>query len=212
MKKIILFLTAVLLCSCMNDNYEKRLSPYGISMDNTIDEFVRLLCDSIGGYEVIEQTYLDDENERLTVRLSTDIPLPVKDAVITINAAPKSRKVFLLKIDLNLEGVSDSLLVSGYYGAVTGIIYSQEMLPNGKNGMRNKFYYKGKHYESHGDYYYEADESFDLSIDSFYNAVFEQKNGAIWVSLNMSEYKKGIMTLFSDKPNLKSYNNEIGCE
>ena len=84
------------------------------------------------------------------------------------------------------------------------------MLPNGKEGIGNKYYYKDKYYESYGDYSDEIYECFDLDIDDFYNAIFEQKNGAIWVSLNMSEYKEGIMTLFSDKPNLKLYNCEIG--
>ena len=84
---------------------------------------------------------------------------------------------------------------------------AHKMFPNGSEGIGNKFYYNGDYYESHGEQVFIAKEYFDLSIDDFYNAIFEKPQGAIWVHL--LGHEKAISTIFSDKKNLELYNKEI---
>ena len=175
-------------------------------MDNTIDVFVQSLCNSLGDYEIIDSTRYDEEGSRMTAKVTCK--LSDMECVMTIDAAPQSKKVFLVIVDLYLEpSINDSLLIQGYYGAVTGIMCAQEMFPNGADGIGNKFHYHDKYYESHGEQVFAAQEYFDLDIDDFYNALFKKPYGAIWVRLLAQE--KIISTVFSDKKNLAIYNKEI---
>lgn len=196
----------VCLCACNLTHEDKRICPFGISMDNTIDVFVQSLCDSVGNYEIIDSIQYDSESNRMTSTLSCKFS--DMECEITVDATPHSKKVFLVLAKIHLEStISDSLLIHGYYGAVTGIMAAHKMFPNGSEGIGNKFYYNGDYYESHGEQVFIAKEYFDLSIDDFYNAIFEKPQGAIWVHL--LGHEKAISTIFSDKKNLELYNKEI---
>lgn len=204
--KIAILGTLLCLSACNFTHNDKHLEPCGISMDNTIDVFVQSLCNSLEDYEIIDSIRYDEEGNRMTAKVTCK--LSDMECVITINAAPQSKKVFLVIMDLCLEpSTNDSLLIHGYYGAVTGIMCAQEMFPNGADGIGNKFYYHDKYYESHGEQVFAAQEYFDLSIDDFYNAIFEKPYGTIWVRLLAQG--KVISTIFSDKKNVDIYNKEI---